>query len=170
MNLNKIIEEIYDGGYSNQYPAYSEGPRKDFAPMSSRGGYTNPYQRGGDNLGVLSRTENDTSPSMPWPLQTLEQDISDSVVFLLQGISKMSSCLKTNPVMQEDDEMKDELIKIFKASKHACKILAEVGKRVNRLNLAKPQPLQNPLNVSNQQNIDPNSIPNINPTIAIKLP
>ena len=32
MDLDKIIEEIYDGGGGN-YPAYSDPPRKDFAPM-----------------------------------------------------------------------------------------------------------------------------------------
>jgi hypothetical protein len=170
MDLNQIIEEIYDSGYGKQYPAYNEPPRKDFAPMSNRSGYTNPYQKGGDNLGVLSKTENDTSPNMPWPLQTLESDIADSVVFLIEGIRKMKNCLDGNPILEKDPEKKDSLIQIFKASKKALDILSEVGKRIKKLDLAKPQPLQNPLVYQGQQNMDPNSLPNINPTIAIKLP
>lgn len=166
MNLNNIIEEIYNSG-GGQYPAYSEPPRKDFAPMSNRSGYTNPYQSGGGS-GNLTDSTPESPASLPWPLETLSVDIADSFVYLMSGMGKMSQCIKQNPTLKK--ESKQELLELYKKSKEALKILKDVGMAIEKLNLAKPQPPQNPLPKTNQQNIDPNSIPNINPTIAIKLP
>jgi len=44
MNLEKIIEEVYDRGPA-QYPAYNAPPRKDFAPIPTKDGYNYQNQR-----------------------------------------------------------------------------------------------------------------------------
>lgn len=44
IDLKKILEEVYDSGPKN-YPAYSQSPRKDFVPVSTKGGYDYPYQQ-----------------------------------------------------------------------------------------------------------------------------
>jgi hypothetical protein len=166
MNLDKIIEEIYDSGGGN-YPAYSEPPRKDFAPMSNRSGYENPYQRGGASEQPREQGP-EGAPSMPWPLQTLNDDISDSFVFLTAGMTKMIQTVKLNPAL--DKEAKDELLDLYKKSKVALNLLKEIGLSVGKLNMAKPQPIMNPVPINPDQAIDPRSLPNPNPTIAIKLP
>ena len=166
MDLNSIIEEIYDtrGG---QYPAYSEAPRKDFAPMSNRSGYNNPYQSGG-SFNQPTTPEPDSPESLPWPLQTLSVDIADSFVFLMSGMTKMTQCLKQNPTL--DNESKKELLELYKKSKEALSLLKDIGLSVSKLNMAGPQPLQNPNQNTPDQRINPNTIPNPNVTIAIKLP
>lgn len=166
MDLNRIIEEIYDTG-GGQYPAYSQPPRKDFAPMSNRSGYTNPYQSGGAfNQPVTP--EPDSPESLPWPLQTLSTDIADSFVFLMAGMSKMIQCIKQNPTL--DKESKEELLEIYKKSKLTLNALKDIGLSVSKLNMAAPQPSQNPIPNTPDQRINPDTIPNPSPTIAIKLP
>jgi hypothetical protein len=166
MNLDKIIEEIYDSG-GGYYPAYSEPPRKDFAPMSNKGGYENPYQQGGANEHPREESP-DRAPSMPWPLQTLGDDIADSFVFLTAGMTKMIQAIKGNPTL--DKKAKEDLLELYKQSKAALNILKDVGLSIGKLNLAKPQPVQNPVPINPDQAIDPKTLPNPNPTIAIKLP
>jgi hypothetical protein len=166
MDLNKLVEEIYDGGGGN-YGAYSQPPRKDFAPMSMKNGYDYPYQNGG-TAGDLTEPAPDSPVSWPWPLQTLPNDIGDSFVFLMTGMSKMSQCLKQNPSLHKD--AKHELIELFKKSKQALKLLKEVGLSLEKLNIAGKQPSQNPIPNTPDQRINPHSIPSINTTIAIKLP
>ena len=166
MDLNKIIEEIYNGGGGN-YPAYSEPPRKDFAPMSNKSGYTNPYQSNAV-YGNLTEPPPDAPASLPWPLQTVTTDFADSFVFLMAGINKMVQCIKQNPTLPKDS--KKDLIELYKKSNQALKILKDVGLSINKLNMADQQPAQNPIPNTPDQRINPNSIPNINTTIAIKLP
>jgi hypothetical protein len=166
MNLNQIIEEIYDSGGGN-YPAYSEPPRKDFAPMSNRGGYENPYQRGGAHQQPTDQTLQG-QPSMPWPLQTLNDDITDSFVFLTAAMTKMIQAVKGNPTL--DKKMKEELLVLYKKSKVALNLLKEIGLSATDLNMARPQPVQNPVPINPDQAIDPKTLPNPNPMIAIKLP
>lgn len=166
MNLDKIIEEIYDSG-GGYYPAYSEPPRKDFAPMSNRGGYENPYQQGGVSEQPREQTP-DRAPSLPWPLQTLGDDIADSFVFLAAGMSKMVQATKINPTL--DKKSKEDLLELYKKSKMALNILKDIGLAINKLDLSKPQPIQNPVPMNPDQAIDPKTLPNPNPTIAIKLP
>lgn len=167
MDLNKIVEEIYNGGGGN-YPAYSSPPRKDFAPMSGSktGGYDFPYQSGG-SAGNLTEPAPDGPVSWPWPLQTVTTDFADSFVLLMTGINKMSQCIKQNPTLQKT--AKQDLIELFKKSKQALNIIKEVGLSLEKLNLAGPQPTQNPIPNTPDQRVDPLSVPNINTTIAIKV-
>jgi hypothetical protein len=168
MDLNKIIEEIYDGGGGN-YPAYSQPPRKDFAPMtgSKTGSYDYPYQNGG-TAGDLTEPAPDGAVSWPWPLQTATTDFADSFVLLMTGISKMVQCVKQNPSLHK--ESKKDLIELYKKAKEALAIIKEVGMSLEKLNMAGPQPSQNPIPNTPDQRVNPSSIPSINTTIAIKVP
>jgi hypothetical protein len=166
MKINDIIEEVWDSG-GGYYPAYSDPPRKDFAPASNSSGYTNPYQNGGE-AGNLTEPPPDAPASMPWPLQTVTVDLADSFVYLMTAISKMVQCSKQNPTLNK--ESKAELIEMYKKSKKALALIKDVGTTIHKLNLAGQQPAQNPIPNTPDQRINPNSIPNINTTIAIKLP
>lgn len=144
MNLEKIIEEIYDKGPA-QYPAYSAAPRKDFAPISSKDGYNYPNQR-------MFASDNYTSPSpdasvvFPWPLQTITDDLSDSFVYLTAGMSKIAQCIKNNPTINV--EQKTKLIELFKHSKKALELIKNVGLKIGEIsNIAEQQPSQNPVKV-----------------------
>jgi len=167
MDLDQIIEEIYDSGGGGGYGGYSEPPRKDFAPMSNKGGYNNPYQSGG-TFGNLTEPPPDAPASLPWPLQTITVDLADSFVYLMAGINKMVQCIKQNPSL--DKEAKKDLVEMYKKSKEALAIIKDIGLSVNKLNLAGQQPSQNPIPNTPDQRINPHTVPNINQTIAIKLP
>jgi hypothetical protein len=167
MEFNKIVEEIYNSGYGGQYPAYSEPPRKDFAPMSNKSGYDNPYRRDGA-YGNLPEPQKEGTPSMPWPLQTLSGDISDSFVYLMSGMSKLIQCIKQNPVLDKDQ--KKEMIEIYKKAKVALSILKKIGISVDKFNMAKPQPVQDPTVPSHNMARDTDPLSNMRTTIAIKLP
>jgi hypothetical protein len=168
MDLNGIIEEIYNSG-GGGYGAQSSPPRKDFAPMtgSKTGSYDYPYQNGG-TVGDLTQPDPNSVVSWPWPLQTVTSDIADSFVLLMTGMSKMSQCIKQNPSLNK--ESKHELIEMFKKSKHALKLLKEIGFSLEKLNIAGPQPSQNPIPATPDQSINTKSVPSINTTIAIKVP
>jgi hypothetical protein len=166
MNLNQIIEEVYSSGSGN-FPAYSSPPRKDFAPMSGRGGFHNAYQQNAV-YDVLTEPQPESPLSMPWPLQTVGTDIADSFVYLMAGMSKIVQCLKENPSL--DKESKKELVEIYKKSKQALSLLKDVGVDITKLNMSDKQPPQNPIPRTPDQRIDPKSLPNPSPMIAIKLP
>ena len=139
MDLHRIIEEVWNSGGGN-YPAYSEAPRKDFAPGSNKPGYAAPYQS--NSTYGTNEPPPDAPSSLPWPLQTVTID----------------------------KDAKEELVEIYKKSRNALNVLKEVGLSINRLNMAYPQPSQNPIPNTPDQRINPGAVPNINQTIAIKLP
>jgi hypothetical protein len=62
------------------------------------------------------------------------------------------------------------MIEVYKKSKVALSILKKIGTSIDRFNLAKPQPLQDPTSPSQKQAVDDNSLSTMNTTIAIKLP
>ena len=165
MDLHRIIEEVWNSGGGN-YPAYSEAPRKDFAPGSNKPGYAAPYQS--NSTYGTNEPPPDAPSSLPWPLQTVTTDFADSFVYLMAGINKIVQCLKQNPSIDKD--AKEELVEIYKKSRNALNVLKEVGLSINRLNMAYPQPSQNPIPNTPDQRINPGAVPNINQTIAIKLP
>jgi hypothetical protein len=163
MNLNEIIEEIYDGGGGN-YPAYSQPPRKDFAPMSMRNGYDYPYQK--DGKYDLTEPPPDAPVAMPWPLQTITDDLSDAFVFLMTASGKLSQCIKNNPTLTK--EQKDKLLDFYKVSRKALDMIQDIGTNIHKFNIAGPQPSQNPIPAS-KQNL-PETLPDKGNTIVIKIP
>jgi hypothetical protein len=86
----------------------------------------------------------------------------------MAAMTKLTQCVKQNPALNK--EAKKELIDMYKKSKYALKLIKEVGLSINKLNLAGQQPSQNPIPNTPDQRINPNTIPSINTTIAIKVP
>lgn len=96
MDLDKVLSEALDGLYNNpNYGGYSDPPRKDFGPQSNQRGYNFPYQK---NVPLFPATTPppDQTEDMPWPLQTVTQDLADSFIFLTTAANKMENCLKLN--------------------------------------------------------------------------
>lgn len=164
MNLNNIIEEIYEKG-GGSYPAYSQAPRKDFAPISQRGGYDYPYQQTGV-AGSFTEPPPDAPIVLPWPMQTINDDLSDGFVFIMSAANKITKCIKSNPALTE--KQKEELIEIYKKTKQALELIKTVGLNIHKSNIAGPQPSQNPIPAP--ENPLPDSLPNKGNTVIIKLP
>jgi hypothetical protein len=140
MELEKIIEEIYDSPSGN-YSASSEAPRKDFAPISKTNGYSYPYQRGGTSDNLTSPPP-DAPTSYPWPLQTVEDDLSDSFVFLATAMSKIAQSVKNNPTITS--EQKEKAIFLYKKSKKALMMIKDIGIHIGDVfNMSEQQPDQN---------------------------
>ena len=165
MNIDEIVEEIYDGG-GGSYPAYSSPPRKDFAPISKTNGYSYPYQQGGQ-VGNLSEPPPEAPISYPWPLQTAVEDLADGFVLLMTATKKMVQCVNHNPTLT--DHQKKGLIELYKKSKQALDLMKFVGVNLGNLNIAGPQPSQNPIPPPLQR--EPESLPEKGTnTIIVKIP
>lgn len=164
MNLDSIIEEVYQRS-GGGYPAYSEPPRKDFAPVSQKGGYDYPYQQTGA-AGSFTEPPPDAPIVLPWPMQTITDDLADGFVLIMSAANKITQCTKLNPALT--DIQKEELIELYKETKKALDLIKTVGLRITKSNLAGPQPTQNP--VPAPANPAPDSLPNKGNTVIIKLP
>lgn len=163
MNLEKVIEEIYDAG-NKQYSAGSMAPRKDFAPVSTTGNYNYPYQKNMPS-DVPTSPPPDAPVSYPWPLQTIVDDLSDSFVYLIAATNKIARSVKENPTLK--DKQKDQLIELYKKSKKALLLIKDVGLTIDKVaNLAGPQPSQAP--IKGPESIKPESQPE-NPKVLIKI-
>jgi hypothetical protein len=151
MELDKIITEVYDTA-NKSYPAYSSPARKDFTPQSARNTPNFPYQHQDD----LNNPPPESVPSLPWPLSTVVDDLTDSFIFLSQAMDKISSAVKNNPSL--NDKQKTKLIRLYKIAKFALKGIRKVGLHIiDVANIAGPQPSQNP--VPNPQYQPPESQP-----------
>jgi hypothetical protein len=160
MDFEEIITEVYDTA-GKQYPAYSTPARKDFSPQSARNTPNFPYQKQDD----LTNPPPPSVPSIPWPLQTVVDDFADSFVFLATGMNKISSCLKNNPSLSISQ--KDQLLELYKMSKKALERIRDVGSKLTDVvNLASPQPSQNPVK---QVPPPPSESEPIKQTIRIKV-
>jgi hypothetical protein len=164
MDLNKIIEEIYDSGGGN-YPAYSSPPRKDFAPISMKNGYDYPYQQN-TTAGELGEPPPDAPIAFPWPLQTITDDLSDGFVFVMTATNKIRQCVAHNPSISKEQKL--ELIELYKKCKAALDLLKDIGTTIHASNIAGPQPSQNP--VPTVRAPMPESLPDSGTTVMIKLP
>ena len=130
MNLEKAIEESLDGLWNNrQYGGTSELPRKDYQPYSTSQGYSFPYQAGGN--AVVPPEENPKATSIPWPLSTVENDLSDSFVYLVSAYNKMKRCLKENPSLKKDQ--RQNIKKLMKFTAQALKRIEFVGLNVVKI-------------------------------------
>jgi hypothetical protein len=164
MDLNGIIEEVYERS-GGSYPAYSDAPRKDFAPMSMRGGYDNPYQQTG-TVGQFSEPPPPAPIVFPWPMQTVYDDLGDGFVMIMSAANKMVQCVNVNPSLTDDQ--KDSLVDFYKKLKEALDLIKSVGTHLGVSNIAGPQPSQNP--VAAPANPTPESLPQKGNNIIIKLP
>ena len=132
MKLNEVIEEMLGAPGGKQYSAYNEPPRKDFVPYSNKAGYNYPYQQ---NTSATPAPENVIPPhipSIPWPLEGVTEDLSDSYIYLLTAGNKINQALKNNPSLSP--EQRKDLKKYLKHCKDALDIIKNIG--VNLINKA----------------------------------
>jgi hypothetical protein len=144
MDLDKIIKESIDTLWNQrQYPASNEWPRKDFVPLGARDDYNFPYQKGAPPVFPPSTPMPENTPSMPWPLQTVSEDIADSFVYLLTAIKKMQRCVKENPSPTKEQKLK--LKELIKMGRKTLRVIEHIGIQVRgAADLAKPLPPQVP--------------------------
>jgi hypothetical protein len=144
MDFDKALNESLDGMYNNrQYGATSETPRKDYQPYNSSGGYTFPYQAGSPPVFPPTAPDPQNTASIPWPLNTVTDDISDSFVYLLASVKKMERCLKENPSL--NDKQKEAIKELMKISNEALERIEVVGANIISIaNLAGELPPQSP--------------------------
>jgi hypothetical protein len=139
MELEKIITEVYDTA-NKSYPAYTSPARKDFTPQSARNTPNFPYQKQDD----LTNPPPESVPSLPWPLGTVIDDLSDSFVFLSQAMDKIASAVRNNPSL--NDKQKRKLIRFYKIGKFALNGIRKIGLHIiDVANIGGPQPSQNPV-------------------------
>ena len=165
MNLEKIIEEVYDKG-PQQYGGFNSAPRKDFAPISTKDGYNYPYQQN-PPLNNLTTPPPEGPVSYPWPLQTIVDDLTDSFVCLLNAASKIADCAKHNPSM--DNEQKQKLFEFYKSSKQALEIIKNIGVDIGKVvDMSEGQPSQNP--VPQPPTPKNETLPQMGNILKIKIP
>ncbi len=112
MKLNEVIEEMLGAPGGKQYTAYNEPPRKDFVPYSNKAGYNYPYQQNTSATPAPANAIPPHIPSIPWPLEGVTEDLSDSYIYLLTAGNKINQALKNNPSLSPDQ--RKDLKKIFK--------------------------------------------------------
>lgn len=144
MNLEETLNESLDGMWNNrQYGGASELPRKDYQPYSSSAGYSYPYQAGGQGVFPPSTPQPENTPSIPWPLNTVTDDLSDAFIYTLSAMQKIERCINENPSLNK--EQKQALKKMAIAIKDALKRINAVGKNIVTIsNLAGVLPPQSP--------------------------
>jgi hypothetical protein len=144
MDLNKAINESIDTLWNQrQYPASSEWPRKDFVPFGARNDYNFPYQKGTPPVFPPTAPMPENTPSMPWPLQTVDEDIADSFVYLLSAVKKMQRCVKENPSPTKEQKLR--LKQLIKVGLKTLKTIEKIGIHIRPVaDLAKPLPPQSP--------------------------
>lgn len=146
MDLKKTLQESLDGLWNNRsYGGTNELPRKDYQPYSSSSGYSYPYQQGGNTMFPPTSPDPQNTPSVPWPLTTVTDDLADAFVYILSALKKMERCLKENPSLKP--KQKNVLKKYIKFTKAALYIIRKIGKSIiDSVNLAKALPPQSPTN------------------------
>jgi hypothetical protein len=144
MDFKKTIEESLDGLWNNrQYGGTSEMPRKDYQPYSSSDGYSFPYQAGSPPVFPPTAPGPQNTPSIPWPLNTVTDDLSDSFVYLVAAVKKMQRCVDENPSLNV--KQKEVIKKMVKAINSSLKNIERVGASVLMIaNLAEELPPQTP--------------------------
>lgn len=132
MKLNEVIEEMLGAPGGKQYTAYNEPPRKDFVPYSNKAGYNYPYQQNTSATPAPANAIPPHIPSIPWPLEGVTEDLSDSYIYLLTAGNKINQALKNNPSLSPDQ--RKDLKKYLKLCKDALDIIKNIG--VNVINKA----------------------------------
>lgn len=144
MDLDKVLEESLDGLWNNrQYGGTNELPRKDFQPYSSSSGYSFPYQAGSPPVLPPTAPAPQNTPSIPWPLNTVTDDLSDSFVYLVAAVKKMQRCVDENPSLNK--KQREMIKKMVIAINSSLKTIERVGASVIMIaNLAEALPPQSP--------------------------
>jgi len=142
MDLGKVLEESLDGMWNNrQYGGKTEMARKDFQPYNSSSGYSFPYQSGGNPTLPPTAPGPENTPSIPWPLNTVTDDLSDGFVYLVSAVKKMQRCIDENPSL--NDKQREVIGKMVKSINFSLKNIEKVGASVIMIaNLAEALPPQ----------------------------
>lgn len=128
MKIDKVIEEMLGAPGGKQYSAYNEPPRKDFVPYSNKAGYNYPYQQNTSTTPQPVNTIPPHIPSVPWPLETVTDDLSDSYVYLLTAGNKINQAIKNNSSLSK--EKREELKKYLKDCKKALDLIKDIGTNI----------------------------------------
>ena len=144
MNLNELLEESLDGMWNNrQYGATNESPRKDYQPTNSKDGYSFPYQSGSTSVFPPTAPTPENIPSIPWPLNTVTDDLADAFVYIISAVKKMHRCVEENPAPTA--EQKEQIKKMIKALHGAVLRVEHVGAHIVEVSsLSKELPPQSP--------------------------
>ena len=142
----RILKESLDGLWNNRsYGGASELPRKDYQPYSASSGYSYPYQQGGNTMFPPTSPDPQNTPSVPWQMSNITDDLADGFVYILSALKKMERCLNENPALKPNQ--RKVLNKYIKYTKAALYIVKKIGKSIiNSVNLAKALPPQSPTN------------------------
>lgn len=129
MNFEKLVSEIYDTNINKQYGATSSAPRKDFAPASTKDGYNYSYQ----NLGAseLESPQPNNPPSVPWELQTINDELSNGFVSIVSAIQKLQDSYKNNKTLNINQ--KNEFKKISDFSRKILNAIKRVAFKIDEI-------------------------------------
>lgn len=140
MKLKDLIEEVYNQG-PKSYPAYSSAPRKDFVPYSTKDGYNFPYQKNAPPIFPPEPPQPENPVALPWPLQTINDDLSDAYIYLLGAAKKISDVVANNPSINA--EQKTQFTELYKDLKISLDNIKNVGLKVSDIgNMALQAPAQ----------------------------
>jgi hypothetical protein len=144
MNLDEVLNEAVGDIWNNaHYGATSEEPRKDFVGFSTKDGYNFPYQHNAPPVYPPSEPQPPQTPDLPWPLQTVSDDIVDSFVYLVAAHNKMKTCLDQNPSLSKNQKTQLERLKIV--TQKTLEHIKSIGENLLSVaDLAKPLPPQSP--------------------------
>ena len=144
MNLDKVLSEAVGDIWNNaHYGATSEEPRKDFVGFSTRDGYNFPYQHNAPPVHPPSGPQPYQTADLPWPLQTVSDDIRDSFVYLVAAHNKMKTCVDQNPSISKNQKIQIEhLTQVTQKTLEYIKTIGE--KLLSVADLAGPLPPQSP--------------------------
>ena len=105
MKINELIEEmIGDSSNIRTYSAYESPARKDFIPLNNSEhnySYQQNIRPGGDRL-----PEPPIKGSLPWPLETVIGDFTDSFVYLYTAGQKINESVKNNRALSKAQKNK----------------------------------------------------------------
>jgi hypothetical protein len=165
IDLKKILNEDVGSIWSpKQYQASSMAPRKDQGPLfSQKDGKNYPYQNNFPGTAQTTTAEPQKPETFPWPMENINSDLADGLIFILEAAKKISQCQTSNKSLSS--KQKDELLKVFKYLIKISKSIEKVGmhlpKIVNMSSETQPQipmePSQSPyipsiMPVNSQQN------------------
>jgi hypothetical protein len=132
MNLLKILEESIDSLWNNAtYGATSELPRKDYQPYTTSSGYSYPYQQGIPPTATPGDEKTEEAAVTPWPLHTIETDLSNSFIHLVTALEKMQECLDKNISITKNQKTK--IKNLMKISTNALRRIELVGVNVSKI-------------------------------------
>jgi hypothetical protein len=142
--LNEVINEDISTLWNNAHMgAASEAPRKDFVGFSTKDGYNFPYQHNAPPVFPPTDTQPEQTQSLPWPLQTINEDLTDSFVYLTAAYNKIETCLDQNAALSNNQRRQLEELKEL-SSKTLINIKTIGSELLVIAQLAGPLPPQSP--------------------------